>query len=83
MPPSHGWVGGRYPREYRVDVAAPATPTRNLLVVAPPADTGITSVTVTTRREHTTAPATYTLAPGHALHVPRDETLTSTRANTH
>ncbi|MCD2158226.1 hypothetical protein LQL77_31670, partial [Rhodococcus cerastii] len=73
-----------HPREYPdVDVAAPATPTKNLVVVAPPAETGITSVTVTTRREHTTVPATYTLAPGHAREIPRDETLTSTRANTH
>ncbi|MCD2158268.1 hypothetical protein LQL77_31955, partial [Rhodococcus cerastii] len=66
-----------------VDVAAPATPTKNLIVLAPPAAAGITSVTVTTRRGSGTAGTQYTLEPDHMLVVNDKETLTSTRPNTH
>ncbi|MCD2158085.1 hypothetical protein LQL77_30760, partial [Rhodococcus cerastii] len=66
-----------------VDVAAPATPTKNLIVLAPPAAAGITSVTVTTRRGSSAAGTQYTLEPDHMLVVNDKETLTSTRPNTH
>ncbi|MCD2158081.1 hypothetical protein LQL77_30740 [Rhodococcus cerastii] len=59
-----------HPQQYPdTDIAAPTTKTKNLIVLAPPANAGITSVTVTTRRDHSTTDTIRTLAPGNALRV--------------
>ncbi|MCD2157889.1 hypothetical protein LQL77_29545, partial [Rhodococcus cerastii] len=58
-----------------VDVAAPATKTKNLIVLVPPATAGIASVTVGTRRGSGTAGSRYSLGADQMLVVGEGETL--------